>query len=135
MFILVPLGGKIYEKDGKSADFGLKWRICEIFFVSLHRNMDTENIIREIDVWIDEFTPCLKDNLTQEKKYKDYMSQEYEPVDESTMPYLVDLCAIKQYADSKGVGIAALSDEEKQQFMIPNPNYRKRRRHGIAAVF
>ena len=97
--------------------------------------MDTENIIREIDVWIDEFTPCLKDNLTQEKKYKDYMSQEYEPVDESTMPYLVDLCAIKQYADSKGVGIAALSDEEKQQFMIPNPNYRKRRRHGIAAVF
>ena len=68
--------------------------------------------------------------LIQEKKYKDYMSQEYEHVDESTMPYLVDLRAIKQYADSKGVGIAALSDEEKQQFMIPNPNYRKRRRHG-----
>ena len=28
--------------------------------------MDTENIIREIDVWIDDFTPCLKDNLTGE---------------------------------------------------------------------
>ena len=81
-----------------------------MMFVSLHLDMDTENIIREIDVWI-------------------------EPVDESTMPYLVDLRAIKQYADSKGVGIAELSDEEKQRFMIPNPNYRKRRRHGIAAVF
>lgn len=57
------------------------------------------------------------------------------PVDESTMPYLVDIRAIKQYADSKGVGITALSDEEKQRFMIPNPNYRKRHIRGIAAVF
>lgn len=73
--------------------------------------------------------------LIQEKNYKEYMSQEYEPVDESTMPYLVDIRAIKHYADSKGVGITALSDEEKQRFMIPNPNYRKRRRHSIAAVF
>ena len=73
--------------------------------------------------------------LIQEKKYKEYMSQEYEPVDESTMPYLVDIRAIKQYADSKGVGITMLSEEEKQLFMIPNPNYRKRRRHGIVAVF
>ena len=66
---------------------------------------------------------------------KKYLSQEYEPVDESAMPYLVDIRAIKAYADSKGVAIASLSDEEKQQFMIPNPNYRKKRRHGIAAVF
>jgi len=57
------------------------------------------------------------------------------PVDESTMPYLVDIRAIKQYADSKGVGITALSDEEKQRFMIPNPNYRKRHIRGIVAVF
>ena len=71
----------------------------------------------------------------QEKKYKEYLSQEYEPVDESAMPYLVDIRAIKAYADSKGVAIASLSDEEKQQFMIPNPNYRKKQRHGIAAVF
>jgi hypothetical protein len=70
-----------------------------------------------------------------EKNYKEYMSQEYEPVDESTIPYLVDIRAIKQYADSKGVGITDLSDEEKQQFMISNPYYQKRRRHGIAAVF
>lgn len=73
--------------------------------------------------------------LILEKKYKDYMLQEYEPVDESLMPYLVDIRAIKAYADSKGVAIADLSDEEKQQFMIPNPNYRKKPRHHIAAMF
>ena len=72
--------------------------------------MNVESKIREIDVWI-------------------------EPVDESLMPYLVDIRAIKAYADSKGVAIADLSDEEKQQFMIPNPNYRKKRRHSIAAMF
>ena len=69
-------------------------------------------------------TPCQKDNLTGE----------YEPVDESSMPYLVDIRAIKAYADSKGVAIVDLSDEEKQRFMSPNPNYRKRRRHSIAAM-
>lgn len=73
--------------------------------------------------------------LILEKKYKDYMSQEYEPVDESSMPYLVDIRAIKAYADSKGVDIVNLSDEEKQRFMIPNPNYRKKRRRSIAAMF
>ena len=56
-------------------------------------------------------------------------------MDESVMPYLVDYRAIKKYADSKGVGIVSLSDEEKQRFMIPNPNYHRKRRHGIAAVF
>ena len=73
--------------------------------------------------------------LIQEKKYKEYLSQEYEPVDESTMPQLVDFRAIKAYADGKGVAIVSLSDEEKQQFMIPNPHYRKKRHHGIAAMF
>ena len=70
----------------------------------------------------------------QEKKYNDYMSQEYEPVDESKMPFFVDIRAIKAYADSKGVAIVSLSDEEKQRFMIPNPHYRKRHRHSIAAM-
>ena len=73
--------------------------------------------------------------LIQEKKYKDYLSQEYEPVDESAMPFLVDIRAIKAYADSKGVSIVSLSEEEKQRFMIPNPSYRKKRRLGVAAVF
>ena len=73
--------------------------------------------------------------LIQEKKYKEYLSQEYEPVDESAMPYLVDIRAIKAYADSKGIAIVFLSEEEKQQFMIPNPNYCKKRKHGILASF
>lgn len=73
--------------------------------------------------------------LILEKRYKDYLSQEYEPIDESAMPFLVDIRAIKAYADSKGVAIVDLSDEEKQQFMIPNPNYRKKRQHGFAAMF
>ena len=73
--------------------------------------------------------------LIQEKNYKEYLSQEYEPIDESLMPFFVDIRAIKAYADSKGVAIASLSEEEKQQFMIPNPNYCKKRRHSIAAVF
>ena len=72
--------------------------------------MDGEKKIHEIDVWI-------------------------EPVDESAMPYLVDIRAIKAYADSKGVSIVELSDEEKKQFMIPNPRYRQPRRHSIAAMF
>lgn len=70
--------------------------------------------------------------LIQEKKYKDYLSQEYEPVDESTMPYLVDIRAIKQYADSKGVGITALSEEEKLRFMIPNPNCHRGSSYSLA---
>lgn len=72
--------------------------------------------------------------LIQEKKYRDYLSQDYEPVDESAMPFLVDMRAIKAYAESKGVAIVSLSDEEKKQFMIPNPNFRMKRRKGIAAV-
>ena len=73
--------------------------------------------------------------LIQEKKFKEYLSQEYEPIDESKMPFLVDIRAIKAYADNKGVAIVSLSEEEKKQFMIPNPSYRKKRKHGIAAVF
>ena len=60
---------------------------------------------------------------------------DYEPVDESAMPYLVDLRAIKAYADSKGVAITSLTDEEKQRFMIPNPHYRKKRKLSVAAMF
>lgn len=73
--------------------------------------------------------------LIQEKKYKEYLAQTYEPVDESSMPFLVDIRAIKAYADGKGVSITSLSEEEKKQFMIPNPQYRNKHRHGIAAVF
>ena len=70
--------------------------------------------------------------MNTEKKIREI---DFGIVDESSMPYFIDMRAIKAYADSKGVAIVSLSDEEKQQFMIPNPNYHKKRRHGIAAVF
>ena len=130
--------------------------------------MDAINNIGAIDVWIDDFTPCLKDNLTGEvvntevirirrksflKKFnrkngwyvnwgnvvedcevKEYLANDYEPVDETSMPYIVDIRAIKAYADSKGISIVSLTDEEKKQFLIPNPHYRKKGLQNIAAV-
>lgn len=49
-----------------------KCRFFDVFVVDWKKmcifatDMDTENKIHEIDVWIDDFTPCLKDNLTGE---------------------------------------------------------------------
>ena len=39
--------------------------ICGLFRI-FATDMNTESKIHEIDVWIDDFTPCLKDNLTGE---------------------------------------------------------------------
>ena len=39
--------------------------ICDLFRI-FATDMNTEGKIHEIDVWIDDFTPCLKDNLTGE---------------------------------------------------------------------
>jgi hypothetical protein len=72
--------------------------------------------------------------LIQEKKYKEYLANDYEPVDETSMPYLVDIRAIKAYADGKGVSIVSLTDDEKKRFLIPNPHYRKKGLLNIAAV-
>ena len=57
-----------------------------------------------------------------------------EVVDETSMPYLVDIRAIKAYADGKGVSIVSLTDDEKKKFLIPNPHYRKKGLQNIAAV-
>lgn len=73
--------------------------------------------------------------LIQEKKYNDYLAHDYEPIDETKMPYLVDLHAIKAYADSKGMSIISLSEEEKKQFLRPNPAYKKSSKLGIVAAF
>ena len=53
--------------------------------------------------------------LIQEKKYKEYLANDYEPVDETSMPYLVDIRAIKAYADGKGVSIVSLTDDENKR--------------------
>ena len=59
----------------------------------------------------------------QTKKYKEYLAQDYRPVMLSEMPFVVDHRALRDYARSKGVAIASLSDEEKKQFLRPNPEY------------
>lgn len=73
--------------------------------------------------------------LIEEKKYKEYLKHDYEPIDLSEMPYLLDLHAIKAYADSKGVSIPSLSEEEKKRFLRPNPAYKKKGKLGMAAAF
>lgn len=60
----------------------------------------------------------------QTKKYKEYMVQDYQPVMLSEIPYVVDHRALRDYAKSKGVAIVDLSDEEKKQFLRPNPEYK-----------
>ena len=70
----------------------------------------------------------------QTKKYKEYMSQEYRPVMLSEIPFVVDHRALRDYAESKSAAITDLTDEEKRQFMRPNPEYRKSSRWHVAAV-
>ncbi len=72
---------------------------------------------------------------TQMKKYKDYMAQEYKPVLLSETPYVVDHRALRDYAQKKGVAIKDLSEEEKKQFLHPNPEYKRPTRLGFAAAF
>lgn len=59
----------------------------------------------------------------QTKKYKDYMSHDYTPIQLSDIPYVVDHRGLKVYADKKGMSIASLPEEEKRQFIHPNPDY------------
>ena len=71
----------------------------------------------------------------QTKKYKDYMAQDYQPVMLSEMPFVVDHRALRDFAKSKGVPITALTEEEKKQFVHPNPEYKKKRTFPAAALF
>ena len=71
----------------------------------------------------------------QTKKYKEYMAQEYKPVMLSETPFVVDHRALRDYARSKGVSITSLTDEEKNQFLRPNPEYKKKSKFPIAAAF
>ena len=71
----------------------------------------------------------------QTKKYKEYMTQDYRPVMLSETPFVVEHRALRDFARSKGVAITALSDEEKKQFLRPNPEYKKKPLFPIAAAF
>lgn len=71
----------------------------------------------------------------QTKKYKDYLAKDYKPIALSELPYVVDHRGLKAYADSKGVSITSLSEEEKKRFLHPNPAYKKNSKLGIVAAF
>ena len=81
-----------------------------------------------ISVYIDDFTPCLKDNITGELvdteviriKRSSYMQKNYTPIDVNSLPYFVDMKAMRNYAKEKGVSISSLTDSEKEQFTKRN---------------
>ena len=57
------------------------------------------------------------------KKSNYYMNQQ-RPISIKEMPYTIDLRALLAYAKAKGIAVLDLSEEEKQQFLIPNSQYR-----------
>ena len=89
-------------------------------------------------VYIDYFTPCLNDITTEElidteviringqmSNYNSYMENAYTPIDVNTLPYFVDMKAMRDYAKAKGVAISSPTDSEKEQFVKENLATRK----------
>jgi len=52
--------------------------------------------------------------------YNSYMQKNYSPIDVNTLPYFVDMRAMRDYAKEKGVSISSLTDSEKEQFTKTN---------------
>ena len=52
----------------------------------------------------------------QMNKYSSYMEKDYSPIDVNTLPYFVNMKAMREYARNKGVPISSLTDSEKEQF-------------------
>lgn len=59
------------------------------------------------------------------QKYKEYMSQEYTPIEYESLQYDYDINALKAYAKEKGVPIRELSMEEKRRFLVPRKKKEK----------
>ena len=57
--------------------------------------------------------------------YNSYMQNNYSPIDVNTLPYFVDMKAMRDYAKEKGVSISSLTDSEKQKFIKPNLRNKK----------
>ena len=56
----------------------------------------------------------------QMNNYNSYMQKNYSPIDVNTLPYFVDMRAMRDYAKEKGVSISSLTDSEKEQFTKTN---------------
>ena len=52
----------------------------------------------------------------QMNNYNSYMQKTYSPIDVNTLPYFVNMKALRNYAKEKGVPISSLTDSEKEQF-------------------
>lgn len=61
----------------------------------------------------------------QMNKYNSYMKNEYSPIDVNSLPFFVDMKAMRNYAKEKGISISSLTDSEKEQFIKKNPTERK----------
>ncbi len=61
----------------------------------------------------------------QMNNYNSYMQKEYIPIDVNTLPYFVDMKAMRAYANEKGVPISALTDSEKEKFTKANLSAKK----------
>ena len=56
----------------------------------------------------------------QMNNYNSYMQKNYSPVDVNTLPYFVDMKAMRNYAKEKGISISSLTDAEKEKFLKVN---------------
>ncbi|MCR5622623.1 MAG: HMG-CoA synthase [Treponema sp.] len=56
----------------------------------------------------------------QVNNYNSYMQQTYSPIDVNTLPYFVNMKALRNYAKEKGVPISSLADSEKEQLKKRN---------------
>lgn len=52
----------------------------------------------------------------QMNNYNSYMQKTYSPIDVNTLPYFVNMKALRNYAKEKGIPISSLTDSEKEQF-------------------
>lgn len=56
----------------------------------------------------------------QMNNYNSYMQKAYSPIDINTLPYFVDMKAMRDYAKAKGVSISSLTESEKEKFLKAN---------------
>ncbi len=56
----------------------------------------------------------------QMNNYNSYMQKNYSPVDVNSLPYFVDMKAMRNYAKEKGISISSLTDAEKEKFLKVN---------------
>lgn len=61
----------------------------------------------------------------QMNNYNSYMQKTYSPIDVNTLPYFVDMKAMRDYAKEKGVSISSLTESEKEKFLKANPASKK----------